>query len=116
MDWDDGGLGNAAEASVAVLHPVPFSHLLKTDVLGVLATAGIVLHETGPAAEPRPQPVSLARLSTDALVAIVTRLQLGLYGDFDDAGEPCWNREKQWASADICMERACLLEQHGLLP
>ncbi len=115
VDWDVEGTGGTAEAAVSELAASPLSALAGTDVGRTLAAAR---HDFAvePTATPRQTPANPGHLSHDALIQIATALQQHLYLDADDAGEPCWNIDKEWSPSDICMELACLLEQHGLTP
>ncbi|QDU89423.1 hypothetical protein Pla175_28130 [Pirellulimonas nuda] len=115
VEWDAEGTGGTAEAAVCGLAVSPLIALAETDVGSSLAAAGPDF-AVEPTATPRQTPADPSQLSHDALIRIVAALQQHLYLDLDDAGEPHWNIDKEWVSADICMELACLLEIHGLTP
>ena len=55
-------------------------------------------------------------LPREALVEIVSGLQMRLYLDMDGAGREFWNPEKAWNGSDVCQDVQDLLCRHGLVP
>jgi hypothetical protein len=58
------------------------------------------------------------QLTPAQMVALLTRLQLLLYGDFDASGEedkPVWDPDKDW-DGDLMGELTNLFNEFGLAP
>ena len=55
-------------------------------------------------------------LPREALVEIVSDIQMRLYLDMDGAGREFWNPEKAWNCCDVCQDVQNLLCRHGLVP
>ena len=48
-------------------------------------------------------------LTCDELLLFAREAQTLFYADWDDAGQPIWNPDKQWDGAEVCQELAWLL-------
>jgi len=55
-------------------------------------------------------------LPREALVEIVSGIQVRLYLDMDGTGREFWNPRKAWNCCDVCQDVQDLLYRHGLVP
>ena len=60
--------------------------------------------------------VRAEEVSREALVEIVSGIQMRLYLDMDGTGREFWNPKKAWNCCDVCQDVQDLLCRHGLVP
>lgn len=107
-------LGNGA-ALRALPHFADYEPLSATDI-DVLCER---LNCGSGASCPGAPMVPMARaedLSREALVEIVSGIQMRLYLDMDGAGREFWNPKKARNCCDVCQDVQNLLCHHGLVP